>query len=308
MRRNLDMTALRSFVAVADSGGVTRAAGFLNLTQSAVSMQLKRMEESLGVALLDRSGRGVALTSEGDQLLSYARRMLALNDEAVGRLTAQEFEGEITLGVPHDVVYPFIPQILQRFNAEYPRMRVNLVSSWTRKLRDLFARGDCDMILTTEVDCDAEGETLTNRPLIWIGAPGGQAWRARPLRLAFGRHCIFRTGVLRRLDAAGVPWEMAVESDSDRTIEATVSADLAVHAILEGAEPPLTERIAHGGTLPELDTYRINLYVSDLARGQAETALAELVREVYAQQLAPMASVVTLPAAPRPCPLPVATG
>lgn len=296
MARNLDLTALRSFVTVAETGGVTRAAGALHLTQSAVSMQLKRLEESLDVTLLDRTGRGVALTAEGDQLLGYARRMLALNDEAISRLTAQEYEGEITLGVPHDVVYPFIPQVLQRFAAAYPRMRVNLLSSWTRKLRHLYARGDCAMILTTEESCDADGETLTERHLSWIGAPGGSAWKARPLRLAFGRHCIFRASVVQRLEDAGIPWEIAVESDSDRTIEATVSADLAVNAILEGAEPPLTEAIGHGGALPELPSYRINLYVSEAARGPAETALADLVRQAYSGTSAPG----LVPFAPQP--------
>src|SRR6056297_3448521 len=280
MPRNLDLTALRSFVAVADSGGVTRAAGHLHLTQSAVSMQIKRLEEALGLALLDRSGRGVAPTAEGEQLLGYARRMLALNDEAVGRLTAQEFEGEVTLGVPHDIVYPFIPAVLQRFAAAYPRMRVNLVSSFTRKLREMHARGECAMILTTEERCDPPGEMLTERPLVWVGAPGGMRWKARPLRLGFGRHCIFRAGVVRRLEAAGIPWELAVESDSDRTIEATVSADLAVHAMLEGTAPAFLEIVPHGGALPELARYHINLYVSDLVRGPAETALADLVRTV----------------------------
>ncbi|MEM9250225.1 MAG: LysR family transcriptional regulator [Pseudomonadota bacterium] len=281
MRRNLDMTALRSFVAVAQTGGVTRAASGLNLTQSAVSMQMKRLEESLGLALFDRSGRGVSLTAEGDQLLSYARRILALNDEVVGRMTAREYEGEITLGVPHDIVYPFIPQVLRRFAADYPRMRVNLLSSWTTNLRDTFARGACAMILTTEEAVEPGGETLVRRPLVWIGAPGGQVWRKRPLRLAFERHCVFRTAALRQLEQAATTWEMAVESDSGRTIEATVSADMAVTAVLEGSEPPQTEAVPHGGALPDLRTYCINLYVSDLAQGPAEQALADLIRHVY---------------------------
>ncbi len=155
MARNLDMTALRSFVAVADSGGVTRAASYLNLTQSAVSMQLKRLEESLDCRLLDRSSRTIALTAQGEQMLSYARRMLDLNDEAYGRLTAQEFEGEIVLGVPHDIVYPSIPQVLQQFHAAFPRMRVTLMSSFTKQLKEDFLRGDCDMILGTEDAVDA---------------------------------------------------------------------------------------------------------------------------------------------------------
>ena len=99
MPRNLDLTALRSFTAVADAGGVTRAAAQLNLTQSAVSMQLKRLEESLGLQLLDRSARRIALTAQGEQLLAYARRLLALNDEAWGRLTHPAFEGVLDFGV-----------------------------------------------------------------------------------------------------------------------------------------------------------------------------------------------------------------
>ncbi len=281
MPRNLDMTALRSFAAVAEAGGVTKASGFLNLTQSAVSMQLKRLEESLDLKLLERSGRGVVLTGAGEQLLGYARRMLALNDEVFGRLTNQAYEGEVTLGVPHDIVYPAIPQVLQRFAAEYPRMNVRLVSSYTKGLRKMFERGECDMILTTEDTLEAGGETLMTLPLIWIGAPGGSAWKSRPLRLAYEHACIFRAGVQKNLDEAGIPWEMAVESDSTRTIEASVSADLAIHTVLEGMEPPYVEKIQHGGALPDLTTKQINLYVSDLAKGQAVDDMAEFVRQAY---------------------------
>jgi DNA-binding transcriptional LysR family regulator len=281
MVRNLDITTLRSFVAVADTGGVTRAAGFLNLTQSAVSMQLKRLEEVLGLELLDRSGRGIALTAAGDQLLGYARRMVALNDEVIGRLTHHEFEGEIVLGVPHDIVYPAIPMVLQRFNTTHPRVKVNLISSYTRRLKTEFERGFCDLILTTELTADDGAETLAECPLTWVGAPDGSAWRQRPLRLAFGRHCLFRPKVLAALDAAEVPWEMAVETDSDRTIEATVSADLAVHAVLEGTEARHLERIDHGGTLPDLPLHKINLYGADHARRDIVVALAELLRQSY---------------------------
>ncbi|MCP5039016.1 MAG: LysR family transcriptional regulator [Rhodobacteraceae bacterium] len=281
MPRNLDMTALRSFATVADAGGVTRAAGLLNLTQSAVSMQLKRLEESLGRGLLDRSGRGVALTADGEQLLGYARRMLHLNDEVYERLTDHAYEGEIVLGVPHDVVYPAIPKVLQLLHAEYPRVKVNLVSSFTTRLRDMFARGDCDIILTTEAGLNPGGETLTEQPLIWVGAPGGNAWKSRPLRLAFEYGCIFRQGAQRALDMAGIPWEMAVESDSSRTIEASVSADLAVHAIIEGTEPRQMERITHGGVLPELTRVRVNLYVADTCKGEVADSLLNLLRQTY---------------------------
>lgn len=281
MPRNLDMTALRSFVAVAETGGVTKAAGFLNLTQSAVSMQLKRLEESLGVDLFDRAGRGIALTGTGEQLLGYARRMLTLNDEVYGRLTSKDYEGVITLGVPHDIVYPAIPKVLKTFHAELPRVRVQLVSSFTNRLKQLHQRGECDVILTTEDRIEGAGETLQTVPLIWVGAPGGVAWKQRPLRLAFEYGCIFRHGAQRALDEAGIPWDMAVESDSTRTVEASVSADLAVHAILEGTTPPYFEAIAHAGALPSLASKKINLYRGAVATGPVTDRLCDLLRQSY---------------------------
>ncbi len=273
-------------MAIADAGGVTRAAGFLNLTQSAVSMQIKRLEEVLQVPLLDRSARKVGLTAAGEQLLGYARRILSLNDEAFGRLTHDAYEGEVVLGVPHDIVYPAIPQALQRFSRDYPKMRVTLLSSFTRVLQAQFARGECDLILTTEDEVGTGGETLVDLPLIWIGAPGGSVWRNRPLRLAYEHNCIFRSGVQAALDRAGIPWEMAVESDSTRAIEASVSADLAVHTVLAGSEPPYLERIAHGGLLPDLARMKVNLYVADPAHSPAVDALADMIRAVYANRSA----------------------
>jgi DNA-binding transcriptional LysR family regulator len=282
MIRTLDLGALRSFVAVAETGGVTRAAAFVNLTQSAVSMQIKRLEDALGQSLLDRAGRGVRLTSAGEQLLGYARRILALNDEVLVRMTDRAFEGEIVLGVPSDIVYPAVPQVLQRFAAAYPRIKVQLVSSYTRQLKVLYARGEADVILTTEDSVDSGGETLTDLPLVWVGAPGGTAWCGRPLRLAFERNCIFRIEIEHALDRVGIAWEMAVESDSSRTIEASVSADLGVHAMIATTVPPHLERIAHNGTLPDLESTRINMYLARPARSPAAEPLAQMVRQAFA--------------------------
>lgn len=281
MPRNLDMTALRSFVTVAEKGGVTRASGFLNLTQSAVSMQLKRLEEALNLPLLDRSARSVSLTSTGEQLLSYARRMLELNDEVMTRMTDTAFEGELVLGVPHDVVYPAVPAILRSFAAEFPRVKVNLISSHTRLLKGMFERGEADFILTTEDTIPDGARQLTTLPLVWIGAEGGSAHRERPLRLAFASNCIFRTGATKALDAEGIAWEMSVESDNERAVEAIVAADLAVHVALAGTEPLYTTRLGSGCGLPDLSSQHINLYRSDAAKGAVADAMEALVAQHY---------------------------
>ncbi len=300
MARNLDMTSLRSFAAVAETGGVTRAAGLLNLTQSAVSMQLKRLEEALGIDLLDRSGRGVALTPAGEQLLGYARRMLDLNDEIYARLTSKAYEGEIKLGAPHDLVYRVIPQILKQFHAAHPRMRVVLSSTMTKTLKEQFARGQLDMILTTEAGQADGAEMLTTLPLLWVGAPDGQAWRERPLRFASEPDCIFRPYVFRALNNAGIPWEMGVESEATRAVEAGVEADLAVYTQLAGVTPPNLVPIPHGGTLPDLPAFAVNFYRAETAHGPAQDALADLIRAGY--------RALKAGSSPRPSPSLAATG
>ncbi|MGR3323300.1 MAG: LysR family transcriptional regulator [Pseudooceanicola sp.] len=280
--RNLDITALRSFVAVAEHGGVTRAAGVLNFTQSAVSMQLKRLEDTLDLSLFDRSNRRIALTAAGEQLLGYARRIVELNDEAMVRMTSPTFEGEIVLGVPHDIVYPVLPRVLQRFNAEFPRMKVQLISAYTSLLKPEFARGAIDVILTTEAQPDGEAEVLDERPLCWIGAPGGTAWRQRPIRYASARTCIFRAAAIRSLEEAGIGWENAVETEQDRTVEATITADLAIGAMIEGTEPPQLQVIEHGGELPELGKQKICMYSQSRGGDGVSARLADILKSGFA--------------------------
>jgi len=189
--------------------------------------------------------------------------------------------------VPHDIVYPVVPRVLKQFNAAYPRINVHLRSSSTMRLHEEFARGEVDVILTTEGSPKPGGETLTEMALRWTGARGGAAWKRRPLRLAFCTACIFRPIVLRRLEEAGIDWEMAVLSEDDRAVEALVSADLAVGALLEDSIPPHQEAIEPGSALPDLGVQRINLY----ARAGGDTLLdplSEMLRQGFVAQPAPL--------------------
>lgn len=283
MRLNLDTATLRSFVAVAEQGGVTRAAGIVHLTQSAVSMQIKRLEDQLGLKLFERHNRTLSLTSAGEQLRSYARRMLDLNDEAVARLTDVAFEGEITLGVPHDIIYPAIPNVLRKFAKSFPRVKVNLVSSFTSALHQGLSEGHCDIILTTEGEVKRGGDTLIELPLVFVGAPNSAVWREVPLRLAFEQSCLFRPRVLAALDAAGIAWDLVVDTKSTRAVEATVSADLAVHAMLAGTMREDLQEVAHGGDLPDLGMQYINMYSGQMANTPIADALMAMLRDSYTE-------------------------
>ncbi len=292
MPRNLDLTALRALVAVADSGGVTRAAGLLNLTQSAVSMQIKRLEEGLGTTFFTRAQRKLTLTPEGEQLLHYARRMLELNDEALSRMTDTAFDCEIRLGVPHDIVYPAIPAVLKRLSAVFPCARVNLVSCFTPRLKEEFARGEYDLILTTEEMPGDGGVVLDERELVWIGARGGMAAQQRPLRLGFEDSCKFRPVALAALDRAGIAWEMGFSGRSNDTVQAMIAADLAVSARMRGLLPEGTEEVGRSAGLPALGAMRICLYDAGVQKGEVTDRLKSEIAAAYS---APAIRTTTLP-------------
>ena len=164
---------------------------------------------------------------------------------------------------------------------------MHLRSSSTVKLREEFARGEVDLILTTEEGVDDGGETLTEMALRWTGAPGGTSWKRRPLRLAFCTNCIFRPIVLRKLEQAGIDWEMAVLSEDDRAVEALVSADLAVGALLEDSIPPHQEAIEPGTALPDLGVQKINLYARPGGDALLDP-LSDMLRQGFFAQPAPV--------------------
>ena len=186
MARNLDVSLLRAFVAVVDAGGMTAATGVLNLTQAAVSQQIKRLEETLGEELITRDRRGMKLTTAGERLFGRAKRMLALNDEIWTEMTTPEFEGEVRLGIPSDIITTYLPTFLKDFARRYPRVQISLNSGSSASLRSKLYGGKVDVVLATEMACDADGENLVMDRLVWVGARGGDAARQRPLPVSIG--------------------------------------------------------------------------------------------------------------------------
>ncbi len=290
MARNLDLSALRSIVAVAEIGTVTRAAGVLNLTQSAVSMQIRRMEDRLAVALFTRHGGRLLPTSEGEALISYARRMLALNDEALARLTPDAAAGRVLrLGVPYDIVSPQMPAVLRRMAADWPGHRVDLVTSYSRHLQDRFATGEFDLILTTETDPAPGAEILSRRPLLWVAAQGiggdpqGGAALRRPLPVAFKPDCAFRAPALAALDDAGIGWTAVPDSGSETVIETTVAAGLGLTVRMEGNVPAGCAAVDPAAGLPPAGVTHVCLYRRGAGAGFAG-ALARALAESYGDE------------------------
>jgi DNA-binding transcriptional LysR family regulator len=279
----MDIATLRSFRAIAETGSMTHAASRVNMTQSAISMQIKRLESSLDLSLFDRTPKGMVTTASGDQLLQYAKNILAVNDEAWSRLTASEYEGELSLGVPTDIINPYIPQILSRFLRDYPRIQVKLHAAHTRELLDQFSRGVHDVLLTTEREPGKGGEILSTQRLVWIGAIGGTAWKKSPLPLSFTKSCAFRRAAIATLDETGMDWVETVTAEDDSAGSAMVAVDLGVKAELEHSDHTGREVIKHNGQLPELPDYSIVLYHAshDEDRGMADI-LSEYITRAFA--------------------------
>lgn len=276
MTRDIDPGLLRAFTTVADTGSMTVAGRHLNLTQAAVSQQIKRLEELFGLELFERRHRELSLTSAGERLVAQAERILALNDETFGMMTAPDFEGEIRLGVPHDIVGAFLPSILRNFARTWPRVNLSLVCKSSVELRRQLDDGALDLALTTEHDTAPEGERLLADRLVWLGAEGGDAYRRRPLPVTLGDdQCAFRRAAVNVLGKAGIDWRFICSSGDTSAMVSTIQADLAVLPLLSQTVPPGLVVLGPEDGLPTLPIYYINLFRGRTAAGTIANKLAD---------------------------------
>jgi DNA-binding transcriptional LysR family regulator len=280
--RNIDTALLRAFVAVAETGGMTAAAGVLNLTQAAVSQQIKRLEESFGCVLFRRERRGLQLTFAGERLFGRAQRMLALNDEIWAEMTTPLYEGEVRLGIPFDIVSGFLPPVLKAFTQAYPRIMISLDCRPSRFLLESLDAGEINLAITTELGCQPHGESLVMDRLVWAGAKGGSAHRQRPLPLSLGSEsCAFRPPILRALMEAGIDWRPVSEISNMDAMNATVQTDLAVGALLSSTVPANLDILGPGSGLPLLPQFSINLYLPKTGATPIAAELARYIRDGF---------------------------
>ncbi|MEZ5824389.1 MAG: LysR family transcriptional regulator [Geminicoccaceae bacterium] len=278
--RNIDTTLLRSFVTVAETGGMTAAARQLNLTQAAVSQQIKRLEEQLQCRLFERDRKDFAITAAGERLMGKAQRMLALNDDIWTTMVRPEFEGEVHLGVPHDIVTHLMPPVLRRFDRAWPRVQITFDCSATQTLLGRLEAGELDLTLTTEHHPPRDGVMLMREPLVWVGAAGGKAHLRDPLPVSLGdHHCAFRPVVSEAIASLGRDWRSVCDHGSMQAMEATLSADLAISAMLRCAVARNLELIPPSAGLPPLPNFHINMYIRKGAVSAAATELARHIRD-----------------------------
>lgn len=277
----LDLDLLKAFVSVADHRSFTRAARALNRTQSAVSMQIKRLEQVIDAALFVRNKANVVLSSAGEGLLVYARRILLLNDEALSRLREGAIEGVVRIGVMDDYGSVVMPPLLSRFVSRYSGIHVEMETGLTGAMIGRLGKS-FDLVIAMHPESSGEGQFLRREQAIWAGGVSHAAETFDPVPVAlYPQGCLFRKWATEALDRAGRPWRMAFVSHSLAAVEAMVAQGLAVTVMKSGTFPSTLRALSDREGMPELPAADIRLHrASDLPRPAALLA-DEIYQALY---------------------------
>jgi DNA-binding transcriptional LysR family regulator len=231
----LDLDLLRSFVSVVDSGGFTRAGERVHRTQSTVSQQIKRLEDDLGQPLLNRTGKDVTPTEAGERLLSYARRLLSLAEEARDVLAGPSKEGAVRLGIPEDFAAYRLTKLLASFSRSRPGLRLDVRVDQSTYLRRDLERGELDLALFKRSAGEKGGIAVWPERVHWVTSkthPIDAEIRSVPL-IGFPTGCLYRSRAIHAIESAGRAWHMAYTSSSLTGIQAAVAAGLGLSILSE---------------------------------------------------------------------------
>ncbi|MFU0503280.1 LysR substrate-binding domain-containing protein [Pseudaminobacter sp. NGMCC 1.201702] len=280
----LDLDVLRTFVAIAETGSFTAAANAVFRTPSAVSMQIKKLEDILGRSVFSRDARSVTLTNDGEILLGYARRLLAINREAVSKFIIPDIVGVVRLGSPDDYGERILPHVLKRFAQTHPSIAVDVTIDQSKNLMRRMDDRTLDITLITNSykAAVAGAETLLTEPIVWAGAKGGCAHLREPLPVSLWEEgCAWRAGALEALGREGRSYRIAYMSAHTAGQRAAILADLAVAPLPKSflGSCNLVELGAKDG-MPEIGEYSLALVVAPEASAPVK-AVADHIRAAF---------------------------
>lgn len=236
MSAPLDIDQLQTFIAIVDSGSFTKAADRVFKTQSAVSMQMRRLEERIGKQLFIKDGRGNRLTVEGEKLLNYARRIIRLNNEAIAAFDDNRLEGTLRIGTPDDYADRYMPEIIGRFAKTHPNVELYIVCEPSVDLAERIQRGELDIALVTHNPRERMSDVVRTEPLCWVSSANHPLRDDAPVPLAVGRRdCQWRQLACSALDAVGREYQILFTSWSCTVVAAAVLAGMAVSVMPESA-------------------------------------------------------------------------
>jgi len=257
---SLDIDLLRSFVAIAETGVLGQAATRVGRTQSALSMQMQRLEGIVEQALLYRTGRGVTLTAAGDRLLVRARELLSKHDETLAELRGAQLSGVLRFSCPDDYAVVFLPYLLRGFASLHPRVQWEVMCGPTPRLRELLARHAVDLALVSVVGDAGGTEVIRHEPLVWVAETGGAAASLDPLPLALGAPDALDHQLPKQaLEAAGRAYRLAYASSSLTGLIGMARSGQAVIVLTRTAVPDDLQILSSEHGLPGLPSVGVTL-------------------------------------------------
>ena len=277
---DIDISHLRSFVAVAEAGGFTAAADRLNLTQSGISLRLRKLEERLGVRLILRTSRRFELTAEGEILLGYARRLLELNDEVVSRLRDPDVNGRLRVGLADYLAPLSLGRILDRLRRHYPNLRLEVVTGLGDDLGPLYERGELDLIIAGANESLGKGRPLFREKLVWAGKNRISAEGQTPVDLvSLPGSCVFRQSAIQRLDEMGTAWRINLTANSISGVHEGLRAGLGI-AVLPVCAVPEDMIILDDSRLPLLPPHQVVAFIRKNVGAVGERFISFLTDEL----------------------------
>lgn len=278
----IDVDQLRTFIAIAETGSFTRAAEVVHKTQSAVSMQMKRLEERIERPIFARDGRASKLTEDGERLLDYARRIIKLNVETLAAFSKAELSGRVRLGVPDDYADRYLPEIMARFSHAYPAVELTVICEPSVDLIERIDVNDLDLAIITHMEGNRPAETFRRERLLWVSSNRHATHAQEPVPLALGRpSCRWRGTALERLEAAGHRYRVLYTSSNAGAVAAAVLAGLAVSVLPESGLRPGMRVLTAAEGFPDLPSCRIGL----LRNQHESSALADALADHIIQSL-----------------------
>jgi DNA-binding transcriptional LysR family regulator len=272
----IDVDQLRTFIAIAETGSFTKAAEVVHKTQSAVSMQMKRLEERLDRPIFARDGRASKLTEDGERLLDYARRIVKLNIEALTAFSDGALSGHVRLGVPDDYADRYLPEIMARFSRAYPGVELTVICEPSVDLIERIEVNDLDLAIITTTESTRPAETFRQERLLWVTSSRHPTHSEDPIPLAIGRPtCAWRRILVEKLESMGRPYRVLYSSGNAGAISAAVLAGLAISILPESGLRPGMRVLTPADGFPELPFCRIGLVRNPHEASALADALAE---------------------------------
>lgn len=280
MAAPLDLDQLTTFVAIVDTGSFTRAAEKVHRTQSAVSMQMRKLEERLGKPLFQKDGRTNRLTEEGERLLSHARGMLRLNRETLAAFDDTSLEGHIRIGTPDDYADRFLPEIMARFSRSNPRVELSVVCEPSHNLVHLLHQGELDIALVTHDADKGPSEIVRREPLLWVSSANHATHEREVLPMAFGRPtCLWRQHACAALGEMNREYRILFTSFSATVIIAAVLSGLTISVLPECALRPGMRVLGEAEGFPPLPDCQIGIIRGRSSQPEIVDALARHIAE-----------------------------